>query len=81
MSRLPTFYPLANCYLKDVVPRVFLDARVFFCPEKGIKKTARYGGWSMQGMNFLIVIKPRRRVPPEVFRAVWILWFPAKPTL
>ena len=35
----------------------------------------------MQGMNFLFVIKSRRRVPPEAFRPVWILWFPAKPTL
>lgn len=46
------FSPSRKLLTKDLVPRVFQDARVFFRPEKGIKKTARYGGWSMQGMNF-----------------------------
>lgn len=45
------------------------------------QKNRHEEGWSMQEMNFLIVIKPGRRAPPEVFRAVWILWFPGKPTL
>ncbi|EPD1278619.1 hypothetical protein ACR6E7_003920, partial [Escherichia coli] len=51
------FHPLANCYLKDFVPRVFQDARVFFCPEEGIKKTAKYGGWSLHEINHFIVIR------------------------
>ncbi|MEN7306022.1 hypothetical protein ABFB27_28425, partial [Escherichia coli] len=27
------------------------------CPEEGIKKTARYGGWSMHEINHFIVIR------------------------
>ncbi|WP_203423585.1 hypothetical protein, partial [Escherichia coli] len=47
-----------------------LSVSVFSFFELRIKKTARYGGWSMHEINHFIVIKSRRRVPPEVFRPV-----------
>ena len=52
----------------------FNDAMIIQYAIQSITKKNRHEeGWSMQEMNFLIVINPGPRAPPEVFRPVWIL--------
>ena len=76
--------PANNKQIQHIQNLLFFTTRYLFCIQPGIplpKKNRLIRRLVNVRNEFLIVIKPGRRVPPEVFRPVQILWFPAKPTL